>query len=282
MTTNPSAAPVCKFEEGCHRVVACEPGCGASPAGQTGLRDHTASIAITVHAPTPASASTWADTITSLVQAEHGDHMRLDIHRNPPAPADRAAVPTAVGVFATLVRQRADHIEAAHARMRDRWEVTRARIQRLHTPGENGECQHCHHSSPCPTVQVLDGPTDADLLRRLADEAQPPETETVQPVRHAPGKAILCPDCHAKGYSVCMAAEPAAEPQTTPPPVGYSGKGRVWCLNCPHPDGEDAPVGVEDVDHWERCPSCGRHVVDVARAAVAAVPSQPEETTDRD
>lgn len=44
-TTNPQqTAPVCKFEEGCHRVVACEPGCAAAtvpapaPTDQAALR----------------------------------------------------------------------------------------------------------------------------------------------------------------------------------------------------------------------------------------------------
>lgn len=47
-------------------------------------------------------------------------------------------------------------------------------------------------------VAVLDG------LRRLAAETPGPETQGVQ---HAPGTAILCPDCHAKGHSVCMGDE---------------------------------------------------------------------------
>jgi hypothetical protein len=38
-------------------------------------------------------------------------------------------------------------------------------------------------------------------LRRLAAETPGPET---QAVRHAPGTAILCPDCRAKGHSICI------------------------------------------------------------------------------
>ncbi|RPE40234.1 hypothetical protein EDD90_3270 [Streptomyces sp. Ag109_O5-1] len=30
------------------------------------------------------------------------------------------------------------------------------RVRALHAPDGNGECQHCHHSAPCPTVQGLD------------------------------------------------------------------------------------------------------------------------------
>jgi hypothetical protein len=48
MTDTTPAEPVCKFEEGCHRVVACEPGCAAAtvpapaPTDQAALRDRIA------------------------------------------------------------------------------------------------------------------------------------------------------------------------------------------------------------------------------------------------
>lgn len=44
------------------------------------------------------------------------------------------------------------------------------------------------------------GQAEAEL-RRLAAETPGPET---QGVRHAPGRAIPCPDCRAKGHSVCI------------------------------------------------------------------------------
>lgn len=54
-------------------------------------------------------------------------------------------------------------------------------------------------------------------------------------------------------------------------PVAYGdGKGRVYCPKCPRPTAP-VPLTIEDVDHWELCPSCGRHVVDVARDTAAAV-----------
>ncbi|MDX3725308.1 hypothetical protein, partial [Streptomyces caniscabiei] len=52
-----------------------------------------------------------------------------------------------------------------------------------------------------------------------------------------------------------------------------TGKGRVFCLACPRSDDVDVPLTVDDVDHWELCPSCGRHVVDVARATETPRPS---------
>jgi hypothetical protein len=71
-----------------------------------------------------------------------------------------------------------------------------------------------------------DGFTDEDQaavtsLRRLAAETPGPET---QGVRHAPGTAILCPDCRAKGYSVCMASG-EQRPETQAP-------AEIECANC--------------------------------------------------
>jgi hypothetical protein len=94
------------------------------------------------------------------------------------------------------------------------------------------------------------------------------ETQAGTPVHHAPGKAVLCPDCRAKGHAVCMDdAEPAAGRQTQQEtPTAYSdGMGRTFCLPCATSVGADVPLTVNDVDDWELCPSCGRHVIDVAR-----------------
>jgi hypothetical protein len=72
--------------------------------------------------------------------------------------------------------------------------------------------------------------------------------------------------------------EPADETPKTPPTVGYSGKGRVWCLRCPHPADEDVPVTGREVSDWEICASCGRHVLDVARwVDERAAAQQPKE-----
>ncbi|MEU6979647.1 hypothetical protein [Streptomyces sp. NPDC046371] len=56
-----------------------------------------------------------------------------------------------------------------------------------------------------------------------------------------------------------------------PPAVAYGdGKGRAYCLGCASTAGATVPLTVNVVDHWEECPSCGRHVVDVARQQPAA------------
>jgi hypothetical protein len=58
----------------------------------------------------------------------------------------------------------------------------------------------------------------------------------------------------------------AQQSEPSKPTVAYSGKGRVWCLRCPHPADENVPLNANDVNAWDLCPSCGRHVVDVAQA----------------
>lgn len=62
------AAPVCKFEEGCHRVVACEPGCGTPwpTADRAGLRDRIR------RAVCEAEGFAWDSDM--LEPDEYGDH----------------------------------------------------------------------------------------------------------------------------------------------------------------------------------------------------------------
>ncbi|MEV7793382.1 hypothetical protein AB0O68_15525 [Streptomyces sp. NPDC087512] len=75
-------------------------------------------------------------------------------------------------------------------------------------------CGHlaCDGTQPCRVLTYGGdrcrclGPS---LLRRRADETPAAEMPTA-PVQHAPGKAIRCPDCRAKGYTICL-DEPAAE-----------------------------------------------------------------------
>lgn len=58
-------------------------------------------------------------------------------------------------------------------------------------------------------------------LRRLAGGAAPNTgTEARQPVRHAPGKVVLCPDCRAKGHAACMADSAQGEVIHGFPPDG--------------------------------------------------------------
>ncbi|MET9909741.1 hypothetical protein ABZZ74_23550 [Streptomyces sp. NPDC006476] len=51
--------------------------------------------------------------------------------------------------------------------------------------------------------RIEDGDDEPDASAEVAPATTP------QPVQHAPGKATLCPDCRAKGHSICVAAESA-------------------------------------------------------------------------
>ncbi|MEU0783479.1 hypothetical protein ABZ341_18135 [Streptomyces sp. NPDC006173] len=79
-------------------------------------------------------------------------------------------------------------------------------------------------------VPPMDRKRVANWLRRLADAASGPgdaagETQQDEPVRHAPGKAILCPDCRAKGYTVCMEPRVASQPTEPEATVAYQSTG---------------------------------------------------------
>ena len=81
-------------------------------------------------------------------------------------------------------------------------------------------------------------------LDQLADElpavgARQPDTETPV-VRHAPGKAVLCPNCRTKGNSVCTDGEEeccGAEPPSRADDPN-SQWGDCWCTRPPGHDGE--------------------------------------------
>jgi hypothetical protein len=73
------------------------------------------------------------------------------------------------------------------------------------------------------------------------------------------GGICTYPDC---GADVLI----PQQPKEARPPVGYSGKGRLWCLTCPRPDREDVPMTIGLVCVGELCAGCGRDVVEVARS----------------
>lgn len=80
-------------------------------------------------------------------------------------------------------------------------------------------------------------------------------------------KALLTAMSDADHEPATAATE---EPQPKRPVVAYNdGKGseRVYCVLCPRPDDVTNPLDANAVDDWDMCPSCGRHCIDVARAA---------------
>ena len=135
-------------------------------------------------------------------------------------------------------------------------------------------------------------------LRRLAGEPQPTHSETRRctcehpadehsiygcvdgcacewmpkrtPVRHAPGKVILCPDCCAKGYAICMPDVPAAGAgqdgaQEGDRIVAYrSALPGAWSLYCTrHLDelGDGTPLTADDLPDGGLCAQCGVDVL---------------------
>ncbi|MFA0844391.1 hypothetical protein [Streptomyces rochei] len=141
------------------------------PADQTTpLRDR---IAETLHQDqTPPPVAPWKDELP--LDREYFLRRADAVLAVLPAPAGRAAVPSAV-VRKTLRRwaYAAGHIESELDGAVDRMYELVAR----------------------------------DVRRRMADETATTETQA-HPVQHAPGKAIRCPDCRDKGYTVCL-DEPA-------------------------------------------------------------------------
>ena len=141
---------------------------------------------------------------------------------------------------ATERREERDRLRAVVARvaqMADAWEQQLPEV--IRTPAVVSALR--------AALEVADGPS------RLGDEAQQqPETPAAQPVRHAPGKVILCPDCRARGHSVCMADE------------------RPRCPHCQMPH-DLTPSGKL------ACASIRASIADTP-AVVSAVPPQPEET----
>lgn len=154
--------PVCKFEQGCHRVAACDPGC-ALPAGLVAVPPTTADrelIADAIrNAACPGNCGTTEEQCAKeRIQPFAWHHGRLAVVEGTP-------------------EQFADAVLGVWPAGSEDTTATRAAVERvlaLHQPDANGECQHCHRSSPCPTVQALEGAED-ERLRRLAAETQPSE-----------------------------------------------------------------------------------------------------------
>jgi hypothetical protein len=126
-----------------------------------------------------------------------------------------------------------------------------------------------------PHVTVK-GRTAAEVLTRLIATGR---------ITHSGGNAEDCPVCHGTnpdypficpGPAAVPPAVGARQPKETQPPTAYSdGKGRTYCLPCATRVSADVPLTIDEVDHWELCPSCGRHVVDVARGAEQPKGTQP-------
>jgi len=260
------AEPVCKFEEGCHRVAPCDPGCAT---GHAALRDRIAET-LRPHASLggtpPRYEVPYFDGATPGLPRISGwkllDFVADAVLAVLPEPADRAAV----------LREAAAFIEAEQARE----EATEwAQYGELDhdTELQGGAVRHSAHLlrrlagataaiTPEANVDLTDGPIHCPLCPTPVTLHTPNGARAhftnVHPEQRLVGPGpwpLLATDGNE-------ARQEGAQAQ----PTGYGdGKGRVFCLKCAPTVGADVPLTANDVDHWELCPSCGRHVVDVAR-----------------
>ena len=106
----------------------------------------TATLAITITAPTRENANSWAETLLDLIQAEHGDHMRLDTRINPPTlPRDGDWNVTRGGITVHRAATRAEAVAVATFAIRQEVNAPTLQID-WHCPacyGDDLACQDC-------------------------------------------------------------------------------------------------------------------------------------------
>jgi hypothetical protein len=228
-----AAAPVCKFDEGCHRVVACEPGCGTSPAAdratpsrRAGLRDEIAAAiwerqnpgrrwADCEH-PWGADAEEDADAIMPVLYREW-PWLRAEAEDTAPAePAtDRAAQRDRIAEAVDSLQGTAHHLPP-ETRQRVIEAVAGAVLPALTARAALRGAADWFDADERSVARMF-GHQVAAELRRMADEAQP---------------AAGCPQCGDTG--ACNGGpcplRPADEAQPTEalPPSPR-------CAHCTHP-----------------------------------------------
>ncbi|MFF0143570.1 hypothetical protein ACFYRN_45205 [Streptomyces sp. NPDC005227] len=124
----------------------------------------------------------------------------------------------------------------------------------------------------------------ADELRRLADAASGPGQPVDEPqedtaaardwgdledmaARERPLARDIVTALSRKAAAASGQWPPADETQpSNEPALGFTGKGRAWCLTCPRPDDENAPLTLQLLAPYEECAGCHREIVEVARA----------------
>jgi hypothetical protein len=160
-TTNPQqAAPVCKFEEGCHRVVACEPGCAAATVPASAPTDQAALRSDLEDALKGAGVYDSKERMWHSLSPEWIEEILTEVLAVLPAPADRAAI----------LRAEAEHL------IRDLYPAVYDDAGQKTALGVNRAAR-----------ELLDR-ADAAELRRMADASGPGGVagETQQPDPAAP------------------------------------------------------------------------------------------------
>lgn len=258
MNDHTIAAPVCKFEEGCHRVVPCEPGCGA------------------------ASPSVGPSALCVAEALEHGPVRcplcpdGLVLHTPDGARAHFTHVHPEQPLVGPGPWPMLGELPVDRAALRDR--IAEAALRAVEIAMEDTLLPAAREEALAGIAAVLPAPADrAAVLTEAADEAER-VAESLR-AHHEFERSTGALDVMSELRR--LAGEAAPDNTETPQPnpvLAYGGKGRVWCVKCPRPTGEDVPFAAGAVDPWELCPSCGRHVVDVAEAEGAAPPRDPHPT----
>lgn len=192
MTTDqtPTNEPVCKFDEGCHRVVLCKPGCGALAAASP--------------VPPHADQTALRDRIAEALYAH--DHLgwRVSLRESDAEP---------------VYRERAAAVLAFLPEQADRAAVLRSAADTVEAMNEG-----CGQSKPCASCDARTDAADAlrDAARRVAAAEQPvscaecghPRTvhrEGDDPV--TPGECSACPDDDARhDYRPAVGEQPGLLP----------------------------------------------------------------------
>jgi hypothetical protein len=106
---------------------------------------------------------------------------------------------------------------------------------------QHPECGFHWHGRDGMDIPMRDGQPVCPRceLRRLAGEAEQPEP--AEPVRHAPGVAVLCPGCRAKSHAICM------DDKGRPVPLAAS------CAYCGHRFDEHNRFGCHVGNQEVRC-----------------------------
>ncbi|MGC5534279.1 hypothetical protein [Streptomyces sp. SR-10] len=183
----------------------------------------------------------------------------------------RLAGEAAAGAHRTEQAHPAEHTWAAELRdpLADEW------VPGTRYTARDRAVNALEHGRKVAAVWKDGTPTERRLVRATTTYT----VEPTEPPTHLPKgtNAEDCPACKGTNpdYPFLCPGPPAvpAAPKERPVVAYNDGRGgSTYCVRCPRPDGVDNPLDINTVDPWELCPSCGRHVVDVARAAA------PEET----
>ncbi|MFF0143562.1 hypothetical protein ACFYRN_45165 [Streptomyces sp. NPDC005227] len=147
--------------------------------------------------------------------------------------------------------------------------------------GERPRCPHCRMTHDLtPEMAAVCASIRASVAEQPAVVAQPdkePQQDKAaardwgdledMAARERPLARDIVTALSRKAAASAGQWPPADETQpSNEPALGFTGKGRAWCLTCPRPDDENAPLTLQLLAPYEECAGCHREIVEVARA----------------